>query len=245
MDPTIGWILVILGVGLLLYWAKTKVSIGHPAVAPILAVLLIATPFYVGAIDLEGLGQEPSDTGTVIPVVSGCPNWTITESDGSSAMNSDVNLNTDTNLMTVPVTIGTTNNSLNHNQAAMNFSIRPSPKPGQDTTDLGTIYYEVLNYNTQFESEDVLTVSSNEYSAGWTNNLGDDVKVDAHSSYEMTGTGWALLTLTFDSGNSTWCEEVATDDLYNSIAEFQIRFYDACGWSETFRINLLVTSVTA
>lgn len=243
MDPTIGWILLIVGVGLLLYWAKTKVSIGHPAVAPILAVLLIAAPFYFGAIDLEGLGQEPVDTGTTIPTVSGCPDWTITESDGS--LNSDANLNADTNLFTVPVTINSTTNVLNNNQAALNFSIRPSPKPGQDTTDLGTIYYEVTNYNTEFESNEVLEVSSNEYLANWTNDLDDDVKVDAHSSYEMTDTGWANLTLNFDSGNDTWCEEVDSDDLYDSIAEFQVRFYDGCGWSETFRINLLVTSVTA
>jgi len=238
MDPILGWITVLAGLVLLFMAIKNKLSIGHPIVTWILALALIALPFYYGVVEVPGFQDDPlyAPPPTVTPSCSG---WAITATAGG--LNANETYNADTRTLTAPTVIGS--NDLEDTQVALNFSLRPVPLAGQTSQDLAVIYYEVLNYNVKFEGEYVLTESSDEQWANWTNSQVVDEKYSAQSSMLLTGTAWANLTLTFDDGAGSWAAEVTSDDLYDPIATFTVRFYDNCGWSQTYTINLIVTGV--
>lgn len=240
MDPMIGWILVILGLAALIVYAKTKVSVGHPAVVPVVAVALIVAPFAMGWVAVPS--QEPAPTGTTIDYGSTiCPSFDVTAAAGG--LNANANYNDDTRTFNIPVTINSTTNVLSATTAALNFSYEPVPTTGSTTDDLAVIYFE-SDYRMQFEGENILSTTNNIFDAEWTDESGStDYK--GSDSMQMTGNGWANITWTLDSGNSTWAEEAGTDDVYDTVATWNVRLYNGCSWSETYTVNLIVTSVTA
>jgi hypothetical protein len=237
MDPIFGWLAVVVGFILIYLAIKNKLSIGHPVLTYVLAFALIVLPFYYGVVSVPTFGDDPATVapGPSIPSSS----WVVTASAGG--LNSNETYNAVTRLFTVPVYIDT--NSLDYTQAALNFSIRPVPYAGQTSQDLAVLYYEITNYNAKFEGEYILAESNDERWANWTNNQGVNEKYSAQSSMLVTGTAWANLTLTFDSGASTWAAEVTSNDLYGPIATFTVRFYDNFGWTQTYTVNLIVTGV--
>lgn len=237
MDPIISWILVILGVAGIIVYAKTKVSVGHPAVVPIVAVSLVIAPFAMGWIALPN--QTP-EQATVIDDTT-CAEFDVTAS--AISLNSNSNYNDATRTFNIPVQLNSTTNALDYTTAGLNFSFEPLPEAGSTTTDLAVIYYE-SDYLMSFEGSDILSKTDNIYNADWTDDGGTSDYSGA-DTMEMTGSGWANITWTFNSGNDTWAEDVDSGDVYDTIASWNVRLSNGCAWSDVYTVNLIVTSVTA
>jgi len=150
--------------------------------------------------------------------------------------------NEDTNILTIPVDINASDEVSVVTQS-INTSIEIIPPIGGATTDLATLYYET-DYLMRFEGEYLLEESGDYYMAVFNNSAGAENKYyNGQLTMQMTDTGaWVNLTYTFDSGASTWAAEVASGDLYSTIAAWNIRFSNGRGWSETVTVQLVIAN---
>lgn len=225
----IGWWLIGIAVviGILIFMSVLgKKKWTTPAIALLIIGALLLIPFT----------GPTTTTEPVTTVGTAAATFELTHSGGFNAT-----YNENTNILTIPVDISS--NDLSVTTQSINTSVLVIPPLGGTTQDLATLYYET-DYLMKYEGEYLLEESGNYYQAVWNNSAGTTNKYyNGQLSMQMTATNqWVNLTYTFDDGAGTWAAEVASGDLYSTIASWNIRYSNGRGWSEIVTVNLVIAN---
>ena len=244
MDTTtliISWIFIICGI-LLAISPWIRVSKKIPKINPFIAVIggviiLLFGAVMGGYIENPWPTTEPTETSIVGETVS-CPTFDITPSAGTITI-----LNSAKDGFTVPARANTSahtliqeDNSTAWANPTCSFYIQPEPFLGADNDDLATIYYEVydaeVSVDTSTDSYKLFTKSGGNRQIIWTGSGTEYVS----GSHSMQMTENVTLTLTFTVNQDSMSR---IENTYDPVSVY-VKFYNNCGWSETYKVDFLL-----
>jgi hypothetical protein len=237
----VGWLLVLIGaIVALAGFIKIK---GVKKIHPLLAlggggILIVAGLIGAGVMTWE---TESAGTASITPsgtTSTGCATWDITPSVSSS----EATLNGDETIFTVSARANTTAHTITESDnttwvnPVLQFVCKPNPLMTANADSLGTLHYEVVNPEvTTSDGTDtykLFTTSSGNRQLIW---AGDGTEYVSGSS-TMLMTENVTLTLTMTCSQDSYSR---MENTYDSTSVY-IRFYNDCGWSETFTVNFML-----
>lgn len=235
----IGIILMVIGVGGLVFYIKKPFSIGHPAVAPIVFVAMFIVPLAFGWVVMpDGSAQ----TGTTI---ESDINWDITcTAVTGTGYDSNTSTNNDSRTINLAITITNgTSGTLDEDICRVNFTFEPIGATGSSTQDLATIMYST-SYDMEFEGEKMLDKTDNVYGAEW-NDEGGTSDYTGRQSMDLTEEGWATITFDFDEGTTSWIVEADSSNEFQTLGSWKVIFSDNIGTIETWTVNCILAGYTS
>jgi len=244
MDP-LDIILILAGLGIL---AIGFIKIGNapklkPAWAILGCVVLVGAGF-VGSANIAGYFETasvaPTPTGTPVS----CPEFQITPT--ASAGNGVINSAEDE--INIPYLANTTGHTIDEGDnttwvnSAVSFLISPTNlEQGADNTATATVYYEVMNPGQTVDSSSGTYYMVTKTSGRWNNIFTGSGTEYNSGSHTMTITSNVTIVLTVTS-DTTGMSYVSNTYQPQTLT---VRFYNGCGWQETFDINYICTLSSA
>lgn len=255
--------MIIAGIAGLVIFLKTKWTILHPMVVPLVSVLLIVTPVASGWVELgnldEGQSINPVENEQIaLPGYDGFDlqpslvRSTSTYDAGDVGGEDDIityysgdynfltNLNDDNKKINIPIIIDTEDSAytLHSDYEEISFTIAPIPEQNTNMETLATLYYE-SDYNVEVGGKNIFSETDGKKDVVWEEEDGNTDYYSGHVSLNMTSDTEISVNYSFDSGSDSWCEEVDSDDSYTTLVSWEIRLYNDHGWSETYTVNLI------
>jgi hypothetical protein len=255
----IGWILVIIGIGLAIGLVASKKTFGvHPALLGIVIGALILGPFAMGWATFPAEDAPPSTPGTII-IDEGEVQYPTFDVDpavsNTSAAAEVIVLNSDETGFTIPFRANTTQHDIYPQNATedstgaswfdpeVEFAITPIPFAGADADDLATIYYEVMEPNLEVDAATsgpyyaFVKTGANRQLEWHVAGSGETQYVDGSQTMLMTGNVTVQLYMELDEGSLSRIQNT-----FDGLT-WHVRFYNNGGWSQTFTMTFICTNL--
>ena len=244
MDPIN---LLIIGLGIVVCVLGFKKFKGVKMPSPLVALVVGGIIILCGAIGYETIGGA-FQTASVAPAPTGtpvaCPEFQITPT--ASTGNGVVNSAEDE--INIPYLANTSAHSIDEGDnttwvnSAVSFLISPTNiEQGADNTATATVYYEVMNPGQTVDSSSGTYYMVTKTSGRWNNiftGSGTEYNTGSHTM-TITSNVTVVLTVTTDTTGMSYVSNTY------SPQTLTVRFYNGCGWQETFDFNYICTLSSA
>ena len=243
MDLFLDWYWwVLIGIALFAFAAKIGFGLSPKGWKGVGVIAVIAGMVLANGAPLASIVTFADDAVDEDCITTG---WLITPVElGTAGMETlDANWNSDKTVCTVPVNTadGTTGTVFTDNATRMSFTIEPLVKTGADNTQLATIYYKT-DYAMTIGGDDLLYKSGTTYFANWSD--ASEARSDYEGSDSLAAGAQDNVSCDFvlnrNRGNTTGSAAYRFVTGGTGTSEsFTITFWDNCGFSETFTVNVV------